>query len=286
MRHRTVAILLALTTLVPLAVAPVVAWAKGPTTASKVRGRWTDPVGACAGHVVSLDPATGAIVCTRTSRWTGTWNGSTKWTLTRILDPSSAAVSGRVDEVFTGDAAGGRAGTLTFVESLSIDASGGTSIRGHITNSSGALAGSSGHASWIGISAQDGSGSGTYSRRWREGHRRGACYSRGRGPSTRRSLACRTSSERLVPTDRARASPAKASIWWTTPGASGTRPRREPAGLACCCVAVREQRSTARGTDPLRSIARCRERPIQVWLGEAAQAPASDCRFRSSLGRP
>ena len=32
MRHRTVAILLALTTLVPLAVAPVVAWAKGPTT--------------------------------------------------------------------------------------------------------------------------------------------------------------------------------------------------------------------------------------------------------------
>jgi len=72
-----------------------------------------------------------------------------------------------------GDAAGGRAGTLTFVESLSIDASGGTSVRGHITNSSGALAGSSGHASWIGISAQDGSGSGTYSRRWREGHRRG-----------------------------------------------------------------------------------------------------------------
>jgi len=174
MRHRTVAILLALTTLVPLAVAPVVASAKGPTTASKVRGRWTDPVGACAGHVVSLDPATGAIVCTGTSRWTGTWNGSTKWTLTRILDPSSAAVSGRIDEVFTGDAAGGRAGTLTFVESLSIDASGGTSIRGHITNSSGALAGSSGHASWIGISAQDGSGSGTYSRRWREGHRRGA----------------------------------------------------------------------------------------------------------------
>jgi len=97
MRHRTVAILLALTTLVPLAVAPVVAWAKGPTTASKVRGRWTDPVGACAGHVVSLDPATGAIVCTGTSRWTGTWNGSTKWTLTRILDPSSAAVSGRID---------------------------------------------------------------------------------------------------------------------------------------------------------------------------------------------
>ena len=92
MRHRTVAILLALTTLVPLAVAPVVAWAKGPTTASKVRGRWTDPVGACAGHVVSLDPATGVIVCTGTSRWTGTWNGSTKWTLTRILDPSSAAV--------------------------------------------------------------------------------------------------------------------------------------------------------------------------------------------------
>jgi len=88
--------------------------------------------------------------------------------------PLERCSSGRIDAVFTGDAPGGRAGTLTFVESLSIDASGGTSIRGHITNSSGALAGSSGHASWIGISAQDGSGSGTYSRRWREGHRRGA----------------------------------------------------------------------------------------------------------------
>jgi hypothetical protein len=53
-----------------------------PPASSKVRGAWTDPVGACTGHIVSSDPATGALVCTGTSRWTGTWRGSTKWTLT------------------------------------------------------------------------------------------------------------------------------------------------------------------------------------------------------------
>ena len=45
-------------------------------------------------------------------------------------------------------------------------------------------------------------------------------------------------------------------------------------GAPVLLVAVREQRSRARGTDPLASP--CRERPIQVWLCHAAQAPAFD----------
>ena len=33
-----------------------------PPASSKVRGAWTDPVGACTGHIVSSDA--GALVCT------------------------------------------------------------------------------------------------------------------------------------------------------------------------------------------------------------------------------
>jgi hypothetical protein len=169
-RHRITSSLLALTALVALGFAAVAAMARTP--ASKVHGTWTDPVGACTAHIVSFDPSTGALVCTGTSRWAGTWRGSTKWTLTGSQDATTGAISGRIDEVFTGHAADGMAGRLTFVERLSIDSSGRTVIRGHITKGSRDLAGSTGHARWVGTSAPDGSGKGSYSGTWREGGRR------------------------------------------------------------------------------------------------------------------
>src|SRR4051794_9916518 len=103
----------------------------------------------------------------KSERGTGTWAGSTTWTLTGRQDPVSGTITGRIDEVFKGRARRGGRGTLTFIEQITIDAAGTTDIRGHIVRGSAALAGSRGHAHWIGQSNADGSGSGTYSGRWR-----------------------------------------------------------------------------------------------------------------------
>jgi hypothetical protein len=139
---------------------------------SKVAGDWTNPVGACVAHITSVDPATGDLLgCTGTSDWTGTWTGSTTWTLTGRVSLTTGG-SGRIDEVFTGHAADGRAGTLTFVEHFTLDATGHIDVTGRIVRSSGGLAGSRGHAHWVGTANADGSGIGTYSGRWHEGCKR------------------------------------------------------------------------------------------------------------------
>jgi hypothetical protein len=139
---------------------------------SEVAGDWTNPVGACVGHITSVDPATGDLLgCTGTSDWTGTWTGSTTWTLTGDVS-LTAGGSGRIDEVFTGHAADGRTGTLTFVEHFTLDATGHIDIKGKIVDSSGSLAGSRGRAHWVGTANADGSGVGTYSGRWHEGCKR------------------------------------------------------------------------------------------------------------------
>ncbi len=138
---------------------------------SNLRGRWTNPVGACVAHIIKLDPATGDLLeCTGTSDWTGTWKGSTTWRLTGDVSLTTGG-SGRIDEVFKGRARDGRRGSLTFVEHFTLDAAGTIDITGRIVKSSGRLAGSHGRARWIGTTRADGSGSGTYSGRWREARR-------------------------------------------------------------------------------------------------------------------
>jgi hypothetical protein len=135
---------------------------------STVAGDWTNPVGACVGHITNVDPATGDLLgCSGTSDWTGTWSGSTTWTLTGDIS-LTAGGSGRIDEVFSGHAADGRVGTLTFVEHFTLDATGHIDIKGKIVKASGEFAGSRGHAHWIGTANADGSGAGTYSGRWHE----------------------------------------------------------------------------------------------------------------------
>jgi len=142
------------------------------TQSSKVKGKWTNPVGACVAHIINVDPTTGDLLsCTGTSDWTGTWKGSTKWTLTGDVSLTTGG-SGRIDEVFKGRARDGRTGKLTFVEHFTLDAAGHIDIKGKIVKSSGKLAGSQGHARWIGTANADGSGSGTYSGRWHEGGKR------------------------------------------------------------------------------------------------------------------
>jgi hypothetical protein len=139
---------------------------------SKVKGEWTNPVGACVAHIIKVDPTTGDLLsCSGTSDWTGTWKGSTKWTLTGDVSLTTGG-SGRIDEVFTGRARDGRKGQLTFREHFTLDAAGHIDINGKIAESSGRLAGSHGHARWIGTAKADGSGSGTYSGRWHEGRKR------------------------------------------------------------------------------------------------------------------
>jgi hypothetical protein len=153
-----------------LAIATTAALADHHHGSKKVKGTWVNPVGSCVQHIISFDPATGDLVCTGTSDWTGTWKGSTAWRLTGNQDTGSGAVSGRIAEVFTGRAADGRKGRLTFVEHLELDAEGNIDITGHITHSCGALTGSSGHAHWVGTSSvADGSGHGPYTGRWHEG---------------------------------------------------------------------------------------------------------------------
>src|SRR2546423_1816827 len=127
------------------AAGPAAASAHHRHHASKVSGSWSNPVGACVAHIIKFDPATGDLICTGTSDWTGTWTGSTTWTVTARQDLATGAASGRIDEVFTGHAADGRTGTLTFVEHFTLDAAGPIDIRGHIVASSDALTGSHGH---------------------------------------------------------------------------------------------------------------------------------------------
>ena len=142
-----------------------------PGHTPKVSGDWSNPVGACIGHIIEVDPTTGDLLsCSGTSDWTGTWTGSTTWTLTGDIS-LTAGGSGRIDEVFTGHSPDGRAGTLTFVEQFTLDATGHIDITGKIVDSSGQLAGSHGHAHWVGTANLDGSGRGTYSGRWHEGRR-------------------------------------------------------------------------------------------------------------------
>jgi hypothetical protein len=156
---------LVLTALAALAgAAPVAA---GGGHASKVKGHWSNPVGACVAHIISFDPATGDLKCTGTSKWTGTWKGSTKWTFDGNMDPATGEATGRIDEVFKGKIADGRKGKLTFVEKMTLDPEGNIDIHGHIVDSSGGLAGAHGRARWTGTSsATDGSGSGPYTGRW------------------------------------------------------------------------------------------------------------------------
>jgi hypothetical protein len=136
---------------------------------AKISGRWTNPVGACVAHIIEVDPATGDVLsCKGTSNWTGTWKGSTNWTLTGDVGLTSGG-SGRIDEVFKGHARDGRKGRLTFREHFTLDAAGKIDIKGKIVKSSGKLAGSRGRARWIGTAKADGSGKGTYSGHWQEG---------------------------------------------------------------------------------------------------------------------
>jgi hypothetical protein len=139
---------------------------------SKLKGEWSNPAGACVAHIIKVDPTTGDLLsCSGTSDWTGTWKGSTTWTLTGDVS-LTAGGSGRIDEVFKGRARDGRKGRLTFVEHFTLDAAGNIDITGKIVKSSGRLAGSHGHARWIGTANADGSGTGTYSGRWHEGRQR------------------------------------------------------------------------------------------------------------------
>ena len=139
---------------------------------SKLKGKWSNPVGACVAHIIKVDPTSGDLLsCTGTSDWTGTWNGSTTWTLKGDISLTTGG-SGRIREVFTGRVRDGRKGKLTFVERFTLDASGRIDIQGKIVKSSGKLAGSYGHARWVGTANADGSGTGTYSGRWDEGRQR------------------------------------------------------------------------------------------------------------------
>jgi hypothetical protein len=167
-------------TLIPL-LAGQAAWASDRDHGTRVKGAWTNPVGACVGHIAKTDPATGDVLgCTGTSKWTGTWKGSTTWRLTGRIS-LTAGGSGRIHEVFTGRARDGRRGTLTFSERFTLAANGDIDITGRIGKSSGRLAHSHGRARWVGTTAADGSGRGTYSGRWREG-RRSPAQPRSRSP--------------------------------------------------------------------------------------------------------
>jgi hypothetical protein len=136
---------------------------------TKLTGDWTNPVGACVNTITKFDPATGDVLaCTGTSDWTGTWRGSTTWKLHGRVGLTTGG-SGHLDEVFTGRSASGHKGKLTFSEHFTIDPSGKIDIKGTIVKGSGRLGGSTGRARWIGTTAADGSGSGTYTGRWHEG---------------------------------------------------------------------------------------------------------------------
>jgi hypothetical protein len=141
----------------------------GQGHSSKLKGKWTNPVGACTQHIIKVDPANGDVLsCSGTSDWTGSWKGSTTWTLTGDVSLTKGG-SGRIKEVFKGRARDGRKGTLTFTERFTIEPTGAIDIKGTIVKGSGGLAGSKGHVRWVGTTKADGSGVGTYSGRWQEG---------------------------------------------------------------------------------------------------------------------
>ena len=126
-------------------------------------------MGACVAHIIKVDPTTGDLLsCTGTSDWTGTWKGSTTWTLTGDVSLTTGG-SGRIDEVFTGPRPRRPKGQVDLRRALHPRRRWDIDIKGKIVKSSGKLAGSHGHARWIGTANADGSGNGTYSGRWHEG---------------------------------------------------------------------------------------------------------------------
>jgi hypothetical protein len=105
------------------------------TTTSVVGGGWaTSP---CV--FTSFDPSTGDVTCVGSSAWTGSWTGITHYDVTGNLDLVTGDFRGTLIETFTGMYVPDKSiGTLTFVESFSIDGTNfAINIETDIVNSSG-----------------------------------------------------------------------------------------------------------------------------------------------------
>jgi hypothetical protein len=98
-----------------------------------------------------------------TSAWSGSFVGTTTFAGSAVVNLTNGTTRGTLTEVFTGSVAGLGSGTISFREPFFISAGGTLRLEYVITGASGALAGVLGAGVFVGTSAPDGSGSGTYS---------------------------------------------------------------------------------------------------------------------------
>ena len=109
---------------------------------------------------------TGQIHCIGSTEWSGTWTGITSYAMDGNYNLITGAATGTIHEVFNGTGAGGRRGTMTFTEKLTIAANTGAfRVDATLLSGTGGFTGSTGSATFIGTSNAVAS-SGTYSGTW------------------------------------------------------------------------------------------------------------------------
>jgi hypothetical protein len=114
----------------------------------------------------SFDPLTDQIHCIGSSSWSGTWTGTTTYTMDGKYNVLTGDSTGVIHEVFTGKASDGTSGKLTFTEQLKIvGATSKLHINATIVGASGGFAGSTGKATFDGTDVVL-VGSGTYAGTW------------------------------------------------------------------------------------------------------------------------
>ena len=155
--RRIIGLLLGLLVAVALASAPPVA----ASSAIKISGTYSTSqfvVDGLQQHGLSLH-----LTGHGTSAWSGSFQGTTTSAGSAVVSLVNGTTRGNLTETFTGSVVGVGSGTIEFRESFFIPAGGNLRLEYVITGGSGALEDALGAGVFVGISAPDGSGSGTYS---------------------------------------------------------------------------------------------------------------------------
>ena len=113
----------------------------------------------------AVDGATLHVSAHATSAWSGALTGTTSYTAVGTINLVNGTTVATLDETFIGTAAGIGSGTLVFRESAFISGNGALHLEAEIRGGTGAFSGAHGMIVFVGSSAADGAGAGTYAGR-------------------------------------------------------------------------------------------------------------------------
>ncbi|WP_426571178.1 DUF3224 domain-containing protein [Aquihabitans sp. McL0605] len=162
-KTRVLVVLMSMVSLAVVGVVPQLAGAAGPGP-QPATGTYETPIG--RSPIVAPDPDDPTKLLAQTSNSTnfgGTFTGSTQYFGTVTYDPVTKESEGNLVEVFTGTVADLGAGTVTFKEHFTQDATQLTLLDAAIVSATGPLRGLTGLLHFEGRSDAYGVGAGTYS---------------------------------------------------------------------------------------------------------------------------